>query len=687
MAQLIFKLDGQVVPNPINWQSLGYTITRDQNINILFSELKGTMDFWALGFQILWNARVNKCELLPYSVDIDCNGRIYTFVGNVVVSDITYDLDKCIASAELIDDNFQARVNNNKSLEVDFRQRILKDLINFQPEITKRTITLPVGLINFRTDAYFLTDSFQYILNFITDNKVTFQSQFLQRPENRTIMITLGQYIRFFGQVELEGSTITVNQRPLEPPSVVLTFERLFNTITRKLGLVGAFIGNKFILEDYAYFDNQPTVLQFFDQAEIKLSFNQDEIYSAVQLGAEPFLENWECTGGLCNNYQRDYFGFKKEQYWFEGNCNIDRQLELLTTEIIFDTNIIEDIIRFNNESFDTNVLIIKCNAEPNPITGSYSVETANPLQGLTEPYFNAYFRNNEAMNRRFGGYIPSVAATVIQDQIDFDNADGLFRVQSSLGDPVTAIIELDEATFQFKSYFEIFGQYYPFRDEVNNPIGAVDLDTNLWTCPIDGYYTLSANLTINDLGLNIFPCCLDGQSVCALVRYNPIGGYDGIIASDIQNIIWGFLPNVSTENPAGAVFHLVQYTGYFQKGMQVGVEYLAKQEVASIPAARVRVRNFSFIGVRDSFNCTICEKDDNYLTQQPATFDSLKPAILEFERKLSFNDVVSLILQPEQNIEVSSPVLNQQKCQIKSAEVDNFEDFSTKFTLMTKIP
>jgi hypothetical protein len=396
-----------------------------------------------------------------------------------------------------------------------------------------------------------------------------------------------------------------------------------------------------------------------------------------VELGAEPFLENWECTGKLCNNYQRNYFGFKKEEFWFEGNCNIDRKLTLLTSDIVFDTNVIEDVINNGNEQFDSNVFIFKCN--PNPILGqTFAAETANPLQGLTAPYFNAYFRNNEAMNRRFGGYIPSVAATVVDEQIAFNNTDGLFAANYDANNPAPQVIQLRNIDLEFVSYNDIVGSYYPYRNVINNPIGALGADS-LWTCPIDGYYTLNASLWVNDISLG--NPITQGQSFIALARYNPEGGFDGYIANQGFNLVlWG---DASSNN----ISHAVTYTGYFQKGMKVGVDYLARQSAVTVNPIQVRVNVAAISGSPVDFNCTLCEKDDDYLTQQPATFASSKPAILEVERKLTFSDVVSLIIQPEQNVEVNSPKLTQQKCLIKTAVVDNFEDFNTKFTLMTTIP
>lgn len=676
MAEFQFKLDGELVPNPLNWRQLGFTITRDQNVNILFTELKGSMQFWGAGYSLLYARRKSKCTFVNYEVIIDCNGSQYTFVGNIVVSDIVYDLDRCIATAQLIDDNFQARVNNNKSLKVDFKRNVLKDLNQLQPDIEVRQLSLPIFNINFRTDGYFLEDAFQFILNFITDNKVTFQSQFLSRPENRTIMITLGRYLRFFGGFEFEETNVNINPIPPDAPSVVLTFEDLFNTITRKLGLVGAFIGNKFVLEDYNFFDSQPVGLQLFNQSGVKLSFNTDEIYSAVQLGAEPFLENWQCTGRLCNNYQRNYFGFKNEEYWFDGNCNIDRKLVLLTTNIVFDTNVIEDVINNGNETFDSNVFVIKC--RPTPIIGqTYVAETDNPLEGLSSPYFNAYFRNNEAMNRRFGGYIPSVAATVVDEQIAFNNNDGLFSANYLNNDPSPQVLSLRNNDLEFISYRDLVGNYYPFRDVINNPIGALASD-GLWTCPIDGYYTLNAALCVNDVGLS--NPITAGQSFIALARINPEGGFDGYIANQGFNLVlWG--------STSININHSVSYVGYFQKGMKVGVDYLARQSAKTINPIRVRVNLAPTTGSPVFFNCTLCQKDVDYLTQQPATFDNSKPAILEFERPLSFSDAIGMVISPEKQIEVSSDKLTNQLCQIKTLSIDSLETLNTKFTLMTTIP
>ena len=100
---------------------------------------------------------------------------------------------------------------------------------------------------------------------------------------------------------------------------------------------------------------------------------------------------------------QTPFRGFRKERFGFTGECNTSNILNVESPDIIFDTNVIEDIIRFDADSYDLNNIIIQVDYVGG-ITPFFRSRKYDPY-GIGQSVYNGGFTNDEVSARWLNGY------------------------------------------------------------------------------------------------------------------------------------------------------------------------------------------------------------------------------------------------------------------------------------------
>lgn len=399
-----FLIDGGDYGQPINANDFGFTIAEESAINARIVSFNNDLIFIGGAFEYIYNNLIDTggCSLIKVDVQYLCAGIWKRLTnGYIVVSECVFDLDRCSVTTKLYDDSFSTKINNNKSIPFFSDSNITK---NLQP-ITPPEVHY-VNLFNPANNEYqtssntgFITiyDAFKHLVGCMSDNLVDFESDYFRNQIDEygygtTLMVSNGQAIR-------SDSAIHTN----------LVFEKLYNALNKRLRL-GMVIqrqsnGKPLLrIEEYAYFQQLDPSVNLYNQPEIKFNYDSTQLYASVDFGSDPFLNDFECGDDTqrCSFPQTTFRGFRDETFGVLGECNTTNKLDLSSSDIIFDTNIIENIYRFDAEDYDTDVILVDSNwfGFANPIFANQG----DPL-GVGGHVYNADYINEQVAENWLGGY------------------------------------------------------------------------------------------------------------------------------------------------------------------------------------------------------------------------------------------------------------------------------------------
>jgi hypothetical protein len=482
-----FLLDGADYGQPTNADAFGFTIAEESSINARIVSFNNDLVFTAGSFEYIYNNLIDTggCSLIKVEVQYLCAGIWKRLTnGYIVVSECIFDLDRCSVTTKLYDDSFSTKINNNKSIPFFSDSNITK---NLQP-IVPPTIHY-VNLFNPANNEYetssntgFITiyDAFKHLVGCMSDNLVDFDSNYFGNQIDafgygRTLMVSNGKAIR-------TDTTINTN----------LVFEKLYNALNKKIRL-GMVIerqpnGKPLLrIENYDYFQQLNPTVNLYNQPEIKFNYDASQLYASVSFGSDPFLNDFECGDDTqtCSFPQTTFRGFRDETFGVLGECNTINTLDLASSDIIFDTNVIENIYRFGSEDYDNDVVLVDSNwfGFSNPIFA----HQGDPL-GVGGHVYNPDYINEQVANNWIGGY-PNSLFQYLQG---FDPDITRFRAEldiSTNNDPQNWDINSTTAeTFLGWNGVPI---KYP-RELYDNGNNFAD---GKYVVPFDGVYTFSCKI------------------------------------------------------------------------------------------------------------------------------------------------------------------------------------------------
>lgn len=479
-----FLIDGGDYGQPINANEFGFTISEEPAINARIVSFNNDLIFIGGAFEYIYNNLIDTggCSLIKVDVQYLCGGIWKRLTnGYIVVSECVFDLDRCSVTTKLYDDSFSTKINNNKSIPFFSDSNITK---NLQPIVPPEVHY--VNLFNPANNEYqttsntgFITiyDAFKHLVGCMSDNLVDFESDYFRNQIDEygygtTLMVSNGKAIR-------SDSSINTN----------LVFEKLYNALNKRLRL-GMVIqrqpnGKPLLrIEEYAYFQQLTPSVNLYNQPEIKFNYDSSQLYASVDFGSDPFLNDFECGDDTqrCSFPQTTFRGFRDETFGVLGECNTTNKLDLSSSDIIFDTNIIENIYRFDAEDYDTDVVLVDSNwfGFANPIFANQG----DPL-GVGGHVYNANYINEQVADNWLGGY-PNSLYQYLQG---FDPDTTRFRAEldiSGSNDPQNW--DINSTTGEYFEAFNGMPIKYPreLYDNGNN------YNDGKYVVPYDGVYTFS---------------------------------------------------------------------------------------------------------------------------------------------------------------------------------------------------
>ena len=482
-----FLIDGADRGQPTNADDFSVNVTEDKKINARIISYDNDLIFVGGVYEYLFSKLDQNgfCNLINVEVQYVCAGVWKRLTkGYIILSECTFLLDKCQVKTKLYDESFSTKINNNKGIPFSMLNAVTK---NLQPVVP------PVVLLgqfynpaNGVYDAnqvfgYSVFDVFKHLISCMSDNLIDFDSTLFYKDftiDGDFILVTNGEAIRTRGAGE-----------------VVVSFEDLYTALNKKLNLCMIFEkqanGRPLVrIEQASFMTQQGALVNLYDQPDITLGFDKDRLYSAVSFGASPMLEAENCTSGTCTFTQTPFRGFRDETFGFTGECNSSTILDLATKDIIFDTNVIEDVFRFNatDRKLDTFIVQSSWIASQN----QYYARQFDPY-ALGQTVYNADFRNIEVSNNWINGY-PNSLFSFLNVPPDPTTSDlTAYSDYFTAGSP---FFPINITSFEdFESYN---GNFVPFIQQVYD--FGNNFDGITYTAPFLGTYNIGTYIVFDDI-------------------------------------------------------------------------------------------------------------------------------------------------------------------------------------------
>lgn len=476
-----FTVNNVVIPEPDNiggWERLITNIKRDS------SELRGLLitqdvelEFIGDQYRFFKDAYFNTgiCAEYPVLIEQSYDGQNFDTLhkGIIKLRDIVLkDMLQGLATAKVNDDSFYARINNNKSISTSVISGSSKNGIPIDPcsvfavNILEPATAAPIG----SSQLLFVFDVMRYLVRFMSDDEVGFESTLLQT--------TLPMMIQ-------QGGKLRTGTDP--SPYWEISFGRLFDNI-RKLRNVGWRIEEDatgkpifrlelsefFYEQDHAQFNNADIV--FTDPTTLETSVNFTELYGKLKIGSTTIFDSPTVTYPESIRFN----GFKEEEFYVLGQCNIDNTLDL-TKDLIISSNVIEAIIVDNDDTWDDDLVLM---VVENVNTGAFTADAkmSNPAGAVPPTFFNMDLRNSQVAPSFFSTFQGGLVAGFLN--FFSNDFQAMTNVQAEWGDNTVPPIPLFPAAplvidpVDFQLLVDVAGNF--------------NLATDQYTAPATGYYTFN---------------------------------------------------------------------------------------------------------------------------------------------------------------------------------------------------
>jgi hypothetical protein len=490
-----FLIDGVDRGQPTNADDFGVTISENTEINSRIVSFDNDLLFVGGVYEYLFSKLDTQgfCNLIQVEVQYQCAGLWKRLTnGYIILSECNFLLDRCQVKTKLYDESFSTKINNNKGIPFSMSGALTK---NLQVVVPPTPLT---GLFFNPTNGSYgggvitgvsVYDAFKHLVACMSDNLIDFAS-------NLFFFDTATSVLSF----NLLTNGDAINKR--NNAETVVSFETLYLALKKKLNLGMTFEtqmnGRPLLrIELASYFFETNALVNLYDQPDIDLTFDKQRLYQAINFGASPMLEKEACDDGNtpCSFLQTPFRGFRDETFGFTGECNTSNILNVKSDEVVFDTNVIENVFRFANETHKLNPFIIDCQWFAS--TQEYRPNKFDPYS-TGQTLYNGDFRNLKVSQNWIDGYPNSLFSFLEQP---FDPATTVFDAQMTVD---TQNWNLDDGAFV--SYSSLIGSFLLFPNEITDPYNLFDGES--YVCPYTGIYSFESRVILGSVAITGTKTC-----------------------------------------------------------------------------------------------------------------------------------------------------------------------------------
>jgi hypothetical protein len=456
-----FYLDGTEYENPHMWETLQERFYLSDVIGGYLLEVTGSVEWGGGAYQYLRGLFLSGiCQTINVRITDSCadGNEKKIFDGLIFISDVEFDLNRCVAIVEFVDNSFICKIDNNKSIKCFLgvnRSKNDVDITAFSNATTSIILRSKTNVNDITTGtAYRIFDAFTFLIAFMTDGTVNFVSDYFD-PAGPGLDDTAKYTVLINGQEIRTGAANNL---------AYISYEDFYNDINKIFNIafsVENTTGTPTVrIEPKSYYKQSSVVNYFENPAELKQRINKERLYAKVKFGSSQVATVFTYLPDVV------FDGFEQEEFHLLGECNSQAILDLQLSELITDTNIIQDVLPSGtgNTSYDDSNFLI--------VLDSSNVNESYVTIGATTYYYNKPFTNYNVSVYWFGG-IPQGIAKFLGDTNDTFQASFISTTQSVLiASSPDVILFPDDSTS-------------PNHDVNNNYNPA----TGRYTSPVNGFY------------------------------------------------------------------------------------------------------------------------------------------------------------------------------------------------------
>ncbi len=491
-------LDSVLITDPVGGiDDFVLTLERTFDSDNLFREFtETTLTFTGEAFNYLCQVlQADYCAKVPITVEI--NGE-QIFEGQIIVSFGTLNLTKRTFETQIVDTSYRGLIRERVKNEVALNSLLTVGCEDLNPI---PVISMPMRNVNNtfvrQAEGFDVYEVFRFIVSYISDNQVAFQSNFLQQVP---YAITTGWNI--------SGTDNNLSYK--QYPSV--SFEKLYSqfrnlcTLYASLEVVAG--QPTIIMEPEGYFfQNTASGYSLTEYPhDTNITVDEDRIYSIVTIGTDDYDD--ESPNNAFSNLKINGWGKRNLN---SCGCVFDKDnTEDLTVEWIIDSGKIIDIL--NSADGQDEIYIIQLNPldypKPlifdNPSTGKYYYNSSlrNEIVSiLWSVQFNNCVYSTRVANNSFRAFAEDKPLSPWPDDLQGIKAGACNLL------PFTTTI--------YMFYPQVSYDEYNGLQVVNSNTSCEASPTprhTLYECQNDGYYAFKASRTVgivNPLPGN-FPSIID---------------------------------------------------------------------------------------------------------------------------------------------------------------------------------
>jgi hypothetical protein len=534
-----FYIDGQLTDQPVNDTALSTTIRRDQSIGgmVVTQDVRliynGNNDLepgTVSGYTLLKNAfDTGTCNELVINIYDEVNSfrTDFIYAGVIKVPSIQIDEQRKLATVTVQDNSFYSYINNNKSIEYNCNSVKTKNRLDITPpdiyevDCFDSTTGIYGSLVGFKYRGHRVYDVFRFIIGAISDNKIGFESLFLQNTPELFI---------FDGFSLINANT---------DPSVKTSFAKLFDEVN-KIKNIAFYIDTTdqlnpvLRIEDKASLFSGVQVYEFEDIKELTSRVKTDNIYGTVRVGAtdndggaSPFIYTFE--SGI------SYLGWREEVYTPLGQCNIDNELNLVNEYGIASNDIHNQLVGAATEDED-KMFLIECENIDTALLTADATQYPSWI-GTSDVYYNQGTNNPSKLLAHNSNYQTGLTNTL-------EIGTNGFRAERGQDVKIGSQNPADPTFAFFPGYTlnpvvftdETTGNNYDGNDNYSNVGGN-------YTTPLEGVYSFNVNLNIDMIN---FPPSCSGATLN--INLSPIATIPAGNYTAIGGIYWVALITLTIE-------------------------------------------------------------------------------------------------------------------------------------------
>lgn len=474
--ELRFYFDGVLYNNPTTWREVNKSLEFD-SVNQIITISHDTQHQW---IEDAYNFLYGKWTdgLLCDLVDVEIQGRINgvyerLYKGVISIPENTFNERRRIVDVQIKDDSFGARIENNKTVRVALDSVQTKNGLSISSTALLKFPFLPSTGSYMATlvSGYTVHEAFDFLIGWMTDNKVTFRSDFFDTGAGKVDFVCSGFNLR------KSGNSITAPK---------FSFQQLYDQMRKMRNIMMGFelsaTGEPVVrIEDIDYFRTSTTTVLLEDVNEVELSFDTNILYTSVKVGSD-IVKPSDCDEGntVCNASNNvSYFGFETEYYSLSGECVSATELDLSTDDpFIIDTNKIQEAIEFDIDTYDDDTFLISL--DPDNLA---QFDKSDPLN-IGENWYNEAYTNKEVLSR-YQDYLTGTLGL-----FSLYNGYNLFKATGN----ISSGILLPPQTPTYTNYQLVLNV------EVYDPQNRFDLTTDRFTPVDDGAYQFKVGTSIDDI-------------------------------------------------------------------------------------------------------------------------------------------------------------------------------------------